>query len=336
MERTPPMPELFMISPAGFIVDVNYTGVSPYYELAVTEPLQHPGVTAKGVGDTLLHSELSGRQGTLEVFCLVGATGTARSLVFLVDNLSSPTKYIGVALDTSNRPYVLVSVDGAGGTYALSTPVGSTIPSGTRLDVRLVFNAFNPVDGAYYVAIQVAETIINLWVTEPLSTWEPFLPGALCAGSAVAGLAAFNGTIQKVQANSSVELIEYNVHEVEVDSMSSVVRNVVVIDAGLGVDRPVASDLDGSVAIAAGIGVVQPVASAMTADVAIAAQFTNDRPVASAMTADVALVAQFTNDRPVASAMGGDVDLDAAIIANIGLGSGLGGSVAIAADITTV
>ncbi len=163
-------------------------------------PVQH----FRGIGTNDVTGILNPRQGTLEVFCKVGAAGTARAVAFVMPTGAPDTnnKAIGVALDTTNRPLAFLS-DFAGVVVATSAPSGSAVTSGSLLTLRLAWNSQAAVNGLRFASLRVNGEMIPdaEWGSGALATWTPFVPTQVAIGISDTTLsyADFNGTLYAVQ-----------------------------------------------------------------------------------------------------------------------------------------
>lgn len=222
------MPEFTMISPAGYLVSINHPNYS-------NPDVFRPTTQSKGIFNTIGAMPLSGwlgRQGTIMAAATVGATGSARAIAFLVDRYPSPTKYIGIAVDSSNRPYAQMSVDGVGTVIGRSTSSGSIITAGSPINVRLAFNALAPVHNSWMAAFQIDDVTIGVWSTDPDTTWTPFIPAFLLVGiPPVGGISALNGAIRHVQLSEIAEIISRSGEETAEESISTTVAANSVIAA---------------------------------------------------------------------------------------------------------
>lgn len=129
-----------------------------------------------------------GARGVLDVTFVTGAAGTARAVAFLAD--AAGVRYLGIAVDTTNRVYGLASVDGVGTVLAQSYPSG-VVPAGTQVTARLVFDSTAAVEGTWYIAISVNGVIRNM-VTAVTTAWTAFKPTKLLLGDG-ASLGTYNG-----------------------------------------------------------------------------------------------------------------------------------------------
>jgi len=149
---------------------------------------------------------LSGVRGTLDLLLIMGASGTARTICVLTDNPSSPTKYIAIKIDTSNRPFVIIK-DSLGTTVAQVGPNFAAIPAGQTVSVRMAWDSQNIVDAA---STRRATFKVNRdavassdWTTNPTANWTSFQPTHVMLGASL-GDADFNGTVSAVQLSNVV------------------------------------------------------------------------------------------------------------------------------------
>lgn len=199
----------FIISPAGFLIGMKQVQAPDGTVVPTPNVVQQlPGgsVLLSGIGDHPLSGRLSGRQGTLDVSLVTGTPGSARAVAFLVNNAMTPTKYIGIALDASNRPFALLSVDGALTVYGQSTPSSAPLIAGTPLLCRLAFSSTGVIEGGFFAAFELGgDDNLQDWVTYPSTAWSYFVPTYLLLGVGnLGGLADFNGKLNSVQASDLI------------------------------------------------------------------------------------------------------------------------------------
>jgi hypothetical protein len=189
----------FMISPAGFIVDVDFSGSAPpglgnMGNPIVTPLLPGAAVQARGTGEHPLSYQLNGRRGTLEAYFVTGALGADRMIAMLTDSRG----VIGIGVDSGNQPFGIIW-DGLGNPVSTITlPLGS-LPAGTPMTVRLVWDSNNPT--------MIIETRTVAAIShEVVATWGSFVPISLWLGgsSGIVPYADFNGVIHKIQVSNLV------------------------------------------------------------------------------------------------------------------------------------
>jgi hypothetical protein len=226
----------FMISPAGFVIDLSLiqrADGSVVPTPSVSQLLPGGSVQVTGVGDHLLSGRLSGRQGTLDVSLITGAPGSARAVAFLVNNAMTPTKYIGIALDASNRPFALLSVDGALTVYGQSTPSSAPLIAGTPLLCRLAFSSTGVIVGGFFAAFELGgDDNLQDWAVYPSTAWSSFMPTHLLLGVGnLGGLADFNGKLNTVQGSDLVVARSTSSTRESLNPVVSVVANSLVTAA---------------------------------------------------------------------------------------------------------
>jgi hypothetical protein len=195
-----------ILSPAGFIMDVSVVaptnGVGTYGPTFVAPLLPGAAFHTRGTGVFPLASlGLSGRQGTIQVGITPGATGSARAIVFLA---LSPTVMLGIALDSTNRPYAILK-NAAGTTVGQSTAEPGTIAAGTPLALTLAWNSQGVVANGINAALLINSNVVS-WGTVPNAVWTPFVPTAVYVGTTLGalGLSDALGTIGTVQISDQV------------------------------------------------------------------------------------------------------------------------------------
>lgn len=229
-----PGPGLILLSPAGFVVRLDVgspvNGAGNFKMGVVAPPPPVGAIQVVGSGETPV-TTFSGIRGTLDFQFTTGAAGTARAVAFLADASLSPTHYLGIAVDATNRPYLLIK-NIAGTTVAQSTPTGPAIGAGVLLRVRAVWDASSVVyssDTPEYAAIEVNGAGSSSWATNPGASWSSFTPTVLLAGIPVGALAAFNGILNLLQVSPQVALL--NPVEVLQESAAILANSVVTATA---------------------------------------------------------------------------------------------------------
>lgn len=203
-----PGPGLIIASPAGVMVRFDVMGwnqgpnagegsnnMGNYGPVTVCQRLG--SVNVSGIGDhTLTGLSIAGVQGALDVVFTTGtAAGSPQHVVAIVDQIPTPTMYLAILLDTSNRPYAVVT-NSAGSIVAQSTPTGPVIPSGISLDATLVWNSLAPS-----VTFTVGE-ISYAFAPNPSVPWASFAPNWLMVGDGFGANLAFAGKIGNAQVGN--------------------------------------------------------------------------------------------------------------------------------------
>ncbi len=246
-----PEPGLIILSPAGYVMRIQQSlavnGTGTYGAVIVAPVLNGAGVAVlSGVGEHPL--TLSGVRGTLEVQLTTGVLGSSHTVVALVDRPASPTTYISISLDASNRPYVVVK-DAAGTTVGRTAVSGTSIPAGTRLHLVLVWDSQQPLDSDSHVYFEVNGSAPNVWYTEAHAPWVPFVPWGALLGYGPDG--EFNGTLDIAQVTDTAKAVPAGttaprVEQVSFVANSSVTAAMVVtrgIDSSMLADSTVGADL---------------------------------------------------------------------------------------------
>ena len=299
------MPELFMISPAGFIAAINYGTNPPNFD--VFRPVAGAATICKTTGIMPL-SGLNGQQGTIQASIVVGAPGAARAVAFLVDTWPSPTKYIGIALDAFNRLYVLMSVGGAGAVSGQSTPTGSVLVVGSPINTRLAFNARAPVHNSWMAALQIEVETKGIWTVDPVSTWLPFIPAFLLVGvPPVGGISAMNGSVRHVQVSGTVDMA-FDLPETEEESTAALFQANSVFTDGATVkyaarSAPLANSLSAGSPTAKYVTTGAPLANSLSAGGATVKYVTTGAPLADSVVTGGPTVAYAATGAPLADSV---------------------------------
>lgn len=130
--------------------------------------------------------------------------GPFKTLLYLTDNLASPSNYFTLQLDPSNRPLVNAT-NNAGDTVALTTPSYGVIDPNTPLIVRWTWNSEDKVDSTRHMTLTVngVATPSADWLPDPIIPWNYFQPTYLVVGYTL-GTSDFDGSIRGVQLSNKV------------------------------------------------------------------------------------------------------------------------------------
>ena len=210
-EKLGPGPGLIIPSPAGILARFDVVGwnqTTGQGQWSNNEGQYNPptivashvgNVNVSGVGDhTLTNLSVGGFQGTLDVVFTTGTAGGApQHVVALADQIPTPVAYIAILLDTSNRPYAVVT-DVAGTLIAQSTAAGPVLPAGITLEAKLTWNARTAA-----VSFTVGETSYAFG-TAPSAPWTSFAPSWLMVGDGFGTNLAFAGTVGNAQTGNGI------------------------------------------------------------------------------------------------------------------------------------
>lgn len=152
-------------------------------------------------------SRVAGTRGSIDATFVVGANGTARAVLSLVDALV-PTRALTLAVDVSNRPLVFVT-DAGGVVVARGVPAGSALSPGARAHVRWAWDSTALVGATRHMRLQVngADVPNADWNVNPTSPWTAFRPQWLLTLAAInlgTAYAEFNGTVESIQISNAV------------------------------------------------------------------------------------------------------------------------------------
>lgn len=166
-----------------------------------------PGVCfdARGKGRLDLETKVSGAQGTVDLLIQTSTAGSARTVCYLTDNPTTPSNYLAIKVDASNRPFAIF-------TNALGTVIGQMAPAygviaaGQPVSVRFAWSSLVPVSGLYFASVRVNGSLVATadWGTAPLATWLSFKPTYLVLIGPNLGDADFNGTVLACQVANEV------------------------------------------------------------------------------------------------------------------------------------
>ena len=201
-----------ILSPAGFVMDVNFVAPQPAVGPSIDAknpfsvvPLL-PGASVQARGHGVQAISQPGVRGTVEVSLTTGAPGGTRALCYLGLSDTLPP-LLAVILDSDNLP-TLVLFDALNNMIAQTVPTSPAIPEGTPLTVRFAWDSTRPVQGLRFASLSVNGIAIPDadWAggIEPLAPWESFPLRRLWLGYDELGFPSFNGTLWKVQASTLV------------------------------------------------------------------------------------------------------------------------------------
>lgn len=136
-----------------------------------------PGVCfeARGKGSFLLGragaflrgSRISGHRGTLDMWVTMGATGSARTIAYLTDDLVNPYNYVAIKVDTSNRPLLAIQqivtpLSAATGILTATGAITNTETVTIDGKVYTVLDTLVDADGNVLKGATVGATLNNL------------------------------------------------------------------------------------------------------------------------------------------------------------------------------
>jgi hypothetical protein len=271
-----PGPGPIILSSAGYVFRITeqaFVGGQGTYGGAVVTPVAPGGaVICTGTGDFPV--KIAGSSGTLDVQLTTGAPGLPRAVAYLVDKSPSPTAYLGISLDASNRPYCIIT-DIYGNIRAETGPDGPSFPAGKPLHVTLTWDSRHAFNGTDFALFSINGTIPNLWVYEVTAPWVPFVPSLLLVGYGFGS--DFNGTIGFVQGtNAGVEMVPTGVTPPQFEKMYFQAGSAV--SGSLQADWKVAAAPAGNAAISASAKAGWKVAATVTAGSSVSAALTKSPP----------------------------------------------------------
>lgn len=177
------------------------TAINGAASLAITAA---PG----GAGVVLLTNDSAGAAGNVAITDTVanagflhtgmsgGVTaGPERTVLYLTDDLVTPTRYLLIAVDNLDRP--LVRITDAGGTL-----VGEVTPSyasGNAGDVVNVRFTWDSASGSASLLVNGVLVDVADWTTNPTVPWTSFTPTYLVVGEGLGAASEFNGSVASVQ-----------------------------------------------------------------------------------------------------------------------------------------
>jgi len=168
----------------------------------------------RGTGKTSLAADprfgggylLSGTQGTIDLLVTMGATGAARTICYLTDDLVTPTRYIAVKMDNANKPFAKIT-NNLGSVIGVMTPA-TAVGAGLTASIRLAWNSLGAVDvlSGRHASFRLNREIAagSTWTTDPTADWASFQPHYLVCGGLLFGDSDFNGSILSVQLSNVV------------------------------------------------------------------------------------------------------------------------------------
>lgn len=156
-----------------------------------------------GLGVFSLGSRVTGIRGSILVSFVAGASGMARTLGYLTDNLTSPSRRIVLGLDAMNRPELSL-YDYAGSLKAQVIPTYTGIRAGSQGQVVLSWDSTRAIDVTRLAILQVNSSAVPStdWTTNPVAAWTPFQPTDVVLGFGVGSALDFNGQLLSFQISN--------------------------------------------------------------------------------------------------------------------------------------
>ena len=206
-------------------VAVTFTGADPLATVRgaiVTAINTAPSldITAApgGAGEVLLTNDTPGSAGNVTItetvlnagFVVSGMSGGVdagpeRTVLYLTNNLTTPTKYILLAVDSLDRPLLRIT-DAVGTLVAEVTPSSTAFSLGDPISVRLSWDSENLLlDSTRHASLTVNGVAVPDvdWTTDPTSDWTSFQPTYLVIGQGL-GASDFNGVMGNTQLSNLV------------------------------------------------------------------------------------------------------------------------------------
>lgn len=132
------------------------------------------------------------------------AAGSIKTVFYLTDSLTSPTNYIALNIDASNRP-ILKMTNNLGTVVANVTPSYTAITAGYAVRVQIAWDSVNLVDATRHATLLVNGVAIpsGNWSTDPTAAWDSFRPAYLVVGKSLS-TANYDGTVESIQISTAV------------------------------------------------------------------------------------------------------------------------------------
>jgi hypothetical protein len=167
------------------MVDLTNDGVGATGNEDITETVANSGFVVTGMS--------GGRN-----------AGVVKTVFYLTDSLTSPTNYIALDVDASNRPLIKMT-NNLGTIVASVTPSYTAITAGAPVRVQFAWDSVNLVDTARHASLLVNGTAIpsGNWTTDPTSAWASFRPTYLVIGQSLS-TADYDGTVDSLQISNAV------------------------------------------------------------------------------------------------------------------------------------
>lgn len=110
---------------------------------------------------------ISGRRGTMDLWVVMGAVGAIRSVAYLTDDPNSPSNFMAIKIDTSNRPLlevqqVVTPVVAATGTFTATGEIVTTETITINGKTYTVLDTLVDVDGNVQKGATVSDTLNNI------------------------------------------------------------------------------------------------------------------------------------------------------------------------------
>ena len=242
----------FILNPSGLVsypswpTSGNFGNVSPH---KVSTPVPGQALAVFGSGTFDVTAVVSGRQGSIRVSYVTGAAGSSRALAFLAQ---SSTVLLGVALDSSNRPYAILK-DAYGTTVGQSSTSGDpAVASGVPGEVTLSWNSKGVVFNGRYASF-VTGALAADWGTAPVAAWDQLIPASLLAGTSLGALSLsdFNGTLVCVSVGNQVVPVPAGTDASEVLQATGSFAGAAAVSASVKAIRGVSTTMAGSAAVSA-------------------------------------------------------------------------------------
>ncbi len=182
---------------------------SPFYNQGslntqqVTPVLPKTVANNSGTGRFNLNAKVTGVRGTILVSYVTGAGGMQRTLCYLTDSYTTPSKRIVIGLDGLNRPYAVIT-NNLGTVVAQVNPTYTGSPAGFQGQALLSWDSTAALDGTRFALLKAngQQVPSGDWATSPTTAWNSFVPAEIVLGFAVGSDVDFNGQIIGVQVSN--------------------------------------------------------------------------------------------------------------------------------------
>ncbi len=142
---------------------------------------------------------VTGKRGTIDFAVTLGATGSLRSLVTLINTTTN--RQLTIGLGTDNRLQVTHQDDFAVLRADVTNGFSTDVAAGSVAVFRYIWDSTAPVDGLNYSAFW--KNGVKATITSNSSAWQAFVPNRIEVGAAIGSQADFNGSIQYLQVSDT-------------------------------------------------------------------------------------------------------------------------------------
>jgi hypothetical protein len=128
----------------------------------------------------------------------MGATGTARLLGALADQVGASARGVRIESTTTNAIRAVI-LDNTGALVGVGLTT-ETYPAGQSVTVRLAWDSGAAISGLDFATLRVNGQLVPMTVVPPTAAWNFVTSTIMSAGVGLGGVSDFNGRVLAIHA----------------------------------------------------------------------------------------------------------------------------------------